>query len=91
MVTSECTISIDDAYIIDLDFASLEDKCYLKGYSDDYTVCERHPEAQANRPMKKIHDRYSLCYIMEFFFDFAIEAENIPLDLIASKIEKIFD
>ena len=52
----------DNAYILDLDMAALENEPYSDTYNPN--LKERHHDACENQPMKKSHDRYSLHFII---------------------------
>ena len=54
----------EEAWIIDFDLVSEENKRYPYGYNHS-TIKERHPEARALSAKKKIHDVYALDVIMK--------------------------
>ena len=51
------------SYLIDFDMVQQEGACYPLGYT--YHEDLKHPEAQENRPTRKVHDRFSLAAIMK--------------------------
>lgn len=88
----------DNAYILDLDMAAVENEHYRSGYNSD--IKERHPEAMAEQPMKKSHDRYSLHFIItrshllhlslvqKDIVEKLLSCEQIGLDAIELELEK---
>ena len=62
---SNIIFSGDTSYLIDYDLARKEDKVeglYPAGYN---RIPQRHPDAKAHLPMRKVHDRFSLAKIMK--------------------------
>lgn len=89
----------DNAHnIIDVDFANFENAEYVSGFLNSGR--ERHPEAEANQPMKKAHDRYSLNYLItksslldittsqRDILDKMINFPELELDVIASELDQ---
>ena len=52
-----------NAHIIDFDFVGQEGNAYPVGYVSD-GIQERHPDAHCYQQRKKIHDRYSLHFVL---------------------------
>lgn len=56
---SNVIVSGDNVHFIDVDFVNSEGSPYPSTYNHQ-GISERHPEAQKDTEMKKIHDRYAL-------------------------------
>ena len=53
----------DRAWMIDFDLAGVDSTNYPPTYNSMH-IMERHKDARANRPMRKVHDRHALYQVM---------------------------
>ena len=77
-------------YLIDFDLSRKEGSLYPSEYCYKYDV--RHPEALPGREMKKIHDRYSISYLIEHHLQGATESIldiHSPLSEVIKEIKEL--
>eukprot|EP01028_Stygiella_incarcerata_P014129 TRINITY_DN909_c0_g2_i1.p1 TRINITY_DN909_c0_g2~~TRINITY_DN909_c0_g2_i1.p1 ORF type:complete len:698 (+),score=164.79 TRINITY_DN909_c0_g2_i1:48-2096(+) len=87
-----------NAWLIDFDFSGKVGRArYPVGWSGNDCIFERHPDANAGKPLEKCHDRYSLGVLLQYFFlssdvisSFADRIQNTAesLNVIADAMEE---
>ena len=81
----------DEAYLIDFDLCDKEDVNYPKVYNHA-SISERHKDASADKPRKKIHDVFSILKILqeaEFLQCYPVVDDIDAVRLLDELIEKL--